>query len=527
MPSRIFAPLLALAAAVLSAVAAAEPKTICTITVNSSDEREAFRQRLPKGDYRFVELLEKGRSDWLRSACQKNIRCDALVISGHFNAGEDFYSDKIDATDFLSVDELERASCSQTCPAVFARLKEVYLFGCESLNPDATHYSSSYGESGRDRMRRLFAGVPVIYGFSSHAPVGPTAAMLLNRYFDGGRGDIASGRPSARLLSIFGRNSMVAVRGVRDGDRRAAYRREVCQFYDERLTPAQKLGFIHAMMRRDMGETRTFFERIEKLLGAMSDAERQAPQFAAALAEVSADDATRGRYLAMERAAADSGMRARMIELAAALGWLSPQQERAEEVELINDLLASRSMGFTDVDLVCALNADHGLDGELAHVRVDAARASRTAQAAALACLGSKEAHLQVLAALAGGDDRDVQVVQTYLRHRPISDPQELKRVAQGIARMPGSGAQVRALDALGRLNISDREVLEELTRSFANARSASVQRAIAEVFLRSDPKAIPKAELAAVLRQHRLKAPGGNDLIDVLLSRLQSNALQ
>ena len=57
-----------------------------------------------------------------------------------------------------------------------------------------------------------------------------------------------------------------------------------------------------------------------------------------------------------------------------------------------------------------------------------------------------------------------------------------------------------------------------------AAARSVGIQRAIAEVFLRSDPKVIPVPELAAVLRNHRLRAPtGGEDLIDVLLRKLPS----
>src|SRR5258708_26328015 len=142
----------------------AAPKTGCTITVNSSDEKDAFRRRLPPGEYRFVELLEPGRSDWLRSACNRGIQCGALVVSGHFNAGDTFYSDKVSATDHLQVDELERASCSESCPGVFAHLKEVYLFGCESLNPDATRYASSYGESGRDRMRPPFAPAPPLPG---------------------------------------------------------------------------------------------------------------------------------------------------------------------------------------------------------------------------------------------------------------------------------------------------------------------------------------------------------------------------
>ncbi len=89
---------------------------------------------------------------------------------------------------------------------------------------------------------------------------------------------------------------------------------------------------------------------------------------------------------------------------------------------------------------------------------------------------------------------------------------------------MPESRAQVRALDTLGRHHISDRQILDELARSFASARSLGVQRAIAEVFIRSDPKAIAKPQLASLLREHRLRSPDGADLIDVLITRLQGS---
>ena len=58
----------------LSLSAMAEKKTVCTITVNSSDEKESFRQNLPKDKYSFVELVEKGRDDWLASSCRKGIQ---------------------------------------------------------------------------------------------------------------------------------------------------------------------------------------------------------------------------------------------------------------------------------------------------------------------------------------------------------------------------------------------------------------------------------------------------------------------
>jgi hypothetical protein len=506
--------------------ALAEKKTVCTITVNSDDEKETFRQRLPKGQYEFVELVEQGRPDWLRSSCQKGIQCDVLVVSGHFNAGDDFYSDRLENNEYLRVDELERASCSGSCPGIFAKLKEVYLFGCESLNPDATTYASSYGESGRDRMRRLFANVPVIYGFSSSAPVGPTAAMLLNRYFDSGAARaLGTGRPNSRLLSVFKRNSMTSVAGVRDNEPLAAHRRQVCQFYDERQSPAQKLDVIHRMMREDMDEAQRSFARIEKLFESLSEAERQAPAFVQSLAVFSADEATRGRYLAITREERLAALRARKIALAATLGWLSPEARRAQVVAMINDLLASPGMGYAEVDLVCSLNDGRELDPELDRVKLPAGRPLKAAHAAAMACLGSPEAHGEVLRALASPDEKEVQIAQVYLRHRPISDRAELRHVAKGIAGMASNGAKVRALDTLARLHIADREILGDLARSFAAAKSAEVQRAIAEVFIRSDQKAIDKPDVLAVVREYRLRPPGGGeDLVDVLVRRLQGS---
>jgi hypothetical protein len=277
------------------------------------------------------------------------------------------------------------------------------------------------------------------------------------------------------------------------------------------------------MMKRDMSQARAFFPRIEALMAALTEAERQEPSFTHALAEISADDGARDQYMALSRHAQPPAMRARMIALAANLGWLSPEAQRVETLAMINDMLAGSTMGYAEVDLVCALNKDRHLDPDLSSVRASAR--GRAPQAAALACLGDTDAHGQVLRALASADDKDVQVAQVYLRHRPISDSSELRDLAKVVTRMTSSGAQVRALDTLARLHIADREIFDELARSFASARSVHVQRAIAEVFIRSDPKAIAKSDLMGVIRQHRLRPPGGGeDLIDVLMRRLQAS---
>src|SRR5713101_7677627 len=213
--------LVALLAAVCAHDAEAAKKTVCSITVNSPDEKEAFRRSLPPDKFQFVELVERGRSAWLESACRQGIRCDVLVISGHYDGGNEFFSEYLDAREFLPVAEMERVSCSDSCPGLFSPLKEVYLFGCNTLNPEAVRSASAeigrslvrsgysradadrlsralsarHGESSRDRMRLIFKDVPTIYGFSSVAPLGPTAAFFLDRYFQSsGTGEVGSGR---------------------------------------------------------------------------------------------------------------------------------------------------------------------------------------------------------------------------------------------------------------------------------------------------------------------------------------------
>jgi hypothetical protein len=529
--SRFVLAALAAACAAWSAAAHAEAKagrtkTVCTVTVNSADEKEAMRRHLPPGKYDFVELLDRKHDDWLEGACHRHVQCDVLVISGHFNAGETFYSDKVDVEASLKMDELERASCSHSCPPLFAKLKEVYLFGCESLNPHATQYSSKYGESGHDRMRRVFAGVPVIYGFSSHAPVGADAARLLDRYFAaGGASEVGSGHASAKLLRIFGR-SLTAIRGVRASDPGAEERREICEFFDDRESPASKLRFIHRMLERDPDRARKYLARIEDLLGSVDAAQKESPAFQSALAEYAADDATRARYLGIARAARPYAVRERMLTVASELAWLKPRQLRAERIALLDDMLASRKMGFAEVDLGCTMTSGDGLAGALTEVKAPSTDSHPVADSALLACMGSPAARAAILRALASDNDKDVELAQLYLQHRPLADGPELRALTEEVTRMPPSAAQLRALGALARLHIADRAILDDLAQAFAESKSVKVQRAIAEVFMRSDPLALPRPQLVGLLQRHRLKSPDGRpDLIDSLISSLQERS--
>jgi hypothetical protein len=525
--------------------AAAAKSTVCTVTVNSADEREAFRQNLPEDKYEFVELVERGRPDWLSAACRKKVQCDVLIVSGHF-AGNEFYSSKFDVDESLPVDEMERAACSASCPELFSHLKEVYLFGCDSLKADpvksampeivrglvragtpkvdaerfAKALSERHGEASRDRMRRVFSDVPVIYGFSSLAPYGRVAGPMLDRYFKGSDDEIGSGRASARLLSIFAPASMVVSRGQAANEPNADYRTEACRYYDDALGTADRINFMHELLGRDMPELRIAFDRIERFFATVPR-DSSKPGVADALEGLASDKATRGHYLAVTRDTQDPALRVRMISLARGMGWLTIAEQNSELALTIHDVLASESMGFSEVDLVCALNRDGSLAPALNGLQLARAGA-RTAQQAALACLGSSADRSRVLEALASPREEDVRIAQAYLRHRPITDEKELRDVARGIVRMKSPAAQARALETLARLHVSDSEIQADLTRLFAQSPSPAVQRAIAEVFIRAGVQASTSPELAATLRRHRLKpAAGGTDLVDLLLRQL------
>jgi hypothetical protein len=189
---------------------------------------------------------------------------------------------------------------------------------------------------------------------------------------------------------------------------------------------------------------------------------------------------------------------------------------------MVGDRLASNSLNPADVDLVCALNKGHELDAGLRELQSSATSAGGVARAAILACLGNDEARERVLAALTSPTDEDVQIAQVYLRHRPITDVNELRVVTAAITRMGDAKVQVRALDTLADLHLADPESLEELTRLFPVAETAAVQAAIAGVLLRSDYEAIAKPEVVQTLRETRLKSTHGADLVDALIRRLQ-----
>jgi hypothetical protein len=531
-------------------IGAAEMQTVCTITVNSADEKEAFRRYLPAARFRQVELVERGRPDWLASACRAGISCDVLVISGHYDGHNEFFSDQLDSREFLPVDELERVSCSESCSGLFARLKEVHLYGCNTLNAEAQssataeivrslvreghslrqaeqhlrQLNAGHGESSRDRMRLVFKDVPVIYGFAAVAPLGPIAASTLGAYFRGrGVQDIGRGRASAGLLAQFAPYGMAMAAGMTDQDPQAPVRNDVCHFVDDRLSEGQRLGFIHALLQRETAQSRIHLDRIRRYTATLGAQDEQTPEVAQALSTIAGDSATRHRFLAFARDADLPAVRARMLKVALELGWLSADERRAELALMLGELQARAVVGMTEVDLACTLNQDHALDGAFEQRIVPGSPADDVPHAAVRACLGSAEAQERTLQGLLSPNEADVRIAQDYLRHRPIVDPADLRRVATGIVRMRPSLSQVHALEALGRHYVSDGEILRMLVELYANTPSAPVQTAIAGILIRADRRSLARPQLLQTLLQRRRPAGPGDGMVDALLRRLRA----
>jgi HEAT repeat protein len=193
-------------------------KTLCTATLNSSTEKQAFEEFLTPLGFDLVELTEqtlgevkkgeeensKKKDEWFEASCKKKIQCDILVVSGHF--GGFFFGE---SRKTLSVEKLEENSCNRDCSGILKRPKEVFLFGCNTLagkgkdrrtpeqylqvllqdgftraQAEATvgFRYSPIGNTFSDRMRRIFSNTPRIYGFSSIGPAGKSVNSMLRSY---------------------------------------------------------------------------------------------------------------------------------------------------------------------------------------------------------------------------------------------------------------------------------------------------------------------------------------------------------
>ncbi len=273
-------------------------RLVCTATINSSEEKEVFKKNLNPNDFDFIELTElkndssSNGESWFNKACEANIQCDVLIISGHF--GGTFFSEKNKDT-YLSSGLMEKQSCRKTCDGLLRNPKEVFLFGCNTLaTKDADHRTPAQylevllrdglsrseaeqivqarygglGSSFKDRMRRIFSNVPVIHGFDSVGPSGKNVKPLLNKYFKNDvsykeRLDLIEAQKlvglieasnkkiseiNGKMTSALKSTSYTFCSGLSDSDSTSGLREKICQLHDLNKSQNEKLAIIEEML---------------------------------------------------------------------------------------------------------------------------------------------------------------------------------------------------------------------------------------------------------------------------------------
>jgi hypothetical protein len=181
-------------------------KTVCSMTLNSSDEIESFRKHLSPQGFKFIELTPNSKDpNWFKKACESGIKCDVLLISGHF--GGLFFGQETSTT--IDIAEMERASCRNQCDGILKNPKEVFLMGCNTLALQKKDHrtiedylnvliedgiplsfaeevaASRYSQQGfslEKRFSAIFYNSKKLYGFSSTGPLGAAAGPRLSKY---------------------------------------------------------------------------------------------------------------------------------------------------------------------------------------------------------------------------------------------------------------------------------------------------------------------------------------------------------
>jgi hypothetical protein len=490
----------------------ATPKTVCTVTINSSNEREAFKRNLPAGDFKFVELTDydttakgadRAESQWFKNACKAGVQCDVLLVSAHFGGfffGSSGYQ--------MALPPLEQKSCSRTCDGILKKPKEIFLFGCNTLaekgkdsrtqqqyvdvligdgyRPDvAMHVAETrYGAVGatfKDQMRRVFAGVPHIYGFSSVAPSGANIGPALGRYFKSVPNYSAHLDEMAQTTAVnqelaqaMQGTSMTQTTGVGTlaNDAGVPYRRQICEMYDESSTIAERTEVIVKMLESPdrfiyLNSVVAFLNQNLTLIQSDYWANEE-------LKKVVKHEPTMKELDRLKAAPTTSlALKLDLMDLEVKLGRVRREAFVATALGLLKPLV--HNLNQTNADVVCSAMHAHGLkmnvrledfgEGVLCHPaalygmqclqtsdeRVTAALLPMINSNAVRRDGNNIRAYLLALTHVPGHNDDKIKVANFAMTYAPIFAP-----YSYGLLATATSGEdQVRAATAMARLDVN------------------------------------------------------------------------
>lgn len=260
MKRTAWAPLLAGLLLAFAVPAWTAPKRICTMTLNSADEKEALQQ-LYGHHAEITELVpQQGKNPrWLQDACNSGIECDVLLVSGHF--GGVFFGEGVSTT--LDLKDLERLSCENSCPGILKKPKDIFLMGCNTLStksPDKRSIEeyvevlikngfprdlaervafarySEFGMSISQIFSSAFPNAQRLHGFASTGPLGKVAAPLMKQALKSTTAEtfFEKGPDVEKFKKLFAGSSYRVVEPRKDMDPK--YKSLTCNAYSENIS---------------------------------------------------------------------------------------------------------------------------------------------------------------------------------------------------------------------------------------------------------------------------------------------------
>jgi hypothetical protein len=399
----IFASLIALFSS--AGVLANDRFTVCSITINSDDEIRTLKSFLPESEFQFVELTEQTRMtatdaepSWFGRACASGVRCDVLVVSGHFgntwagNYGTTFAGSSGVS---LSLADLEQRRCERSCDGILADPLEVFLFGCKTLSSSsdgprlppgdvavlAGHHlppaaaerivdeagNRGDGTSSRERMQFVFAGVPRLYGFTDVAPAGKRAAPLLEKYLSS-VGDYAE--HLRRLKSVASGDRHVAANealasalqptcfaqcgGLDPTEPEYSRDQRTCLLKDDRSPVIRRLEQVETLL--DDPGFLTYLPAIDAFLRAHDPASFDGAA-RASLDRIRSHARARSELTALLGELDSPILRLQILRVARSVGWISEAEALPVRRQIVAQLLRPPIYG-EGRDLICRMGAD-------------------------------------------------------------------------------------------------------------------------------------------------------------------------
>jgi hypothetical protein len=363
---------------------------VCAFSFNRPDEIDVFKSLLPGEDFEVTDLVPhpplpagasaNGKVSWLTNLCRPDLRCDVAVYSAEF-AGHFFGAYGVS----LGLQDMEEASCQTRCDGLFHHPREVFLLACNTLatkdedrrTPEdylrvllehgfdrasaervvAMRYGP-LGPSFREALRRIFMGVPRLYGFSSVAPSGEYAAPLLERYFRS-KGDYRQylertgwdTAPNRELLAAFRGADFVQVPGLSASEPAAADREAVCRLYDESRSVAERLGTVQRLLERQ--DFLAFLPGIEAFVGR-HPAEDLQGEARGRFAAIRRNETARDEVLRLVHELDVSALQMELAHLAVHLEWMTHAEFRALALDAARRLVG-RPLTSEVVDIMCEI----------------------------------------------------------------------------------------------------------------------------------------------------------------------------